>query len=202
MNRMGKSNDLSLGGGEVDAFLARVRGESSIGVGGRGRLIFALDATMSRQPTWDMACRLQGEMFSAIGGLDVQLVYYRGRNECRASQWISGPEQLGRLMERIDCRVGETQIGKILEHVKREARIAKVDALVLVGDAVEEEIDRLGQVAAGLVGVPAFMFQEGADRNVERAFREIARLTKGAYSREPAPAPGMAAQRLTPLKGH
>ena len=49
--------------------------------GQRGRLIFALDATMSRQPTWDTACRLQADMFreaAAIGGLDVQLLYFRG----------------------------------------------------------------------------------------------------------------------------
>ena len=33
------------------------------------RLIFALDATMSRQPTWDTACQLQGQMFSTAGKL-------------------------------------------------------------------------------------------------------------------------------------
>jgi len=35
---------------------------------------------------WDQACRLQGEMFeatTAMGGLDVQLVFYRGFDECR-----------------------------------------------------------------------------------------------------------------------
>ena len=37
--------------------------------GGRGRLIFALDATASREPTWDRACRIQGEMFEATAGL-------------------------------------------------------------------------------------------------------------------------------------
>jgi hypothetical protein len=42
------------------------------------RLIFALDATASREPTWDSACRIQGEIFeatAAIGGLDLQLAY-------------------------------------------------------------------------------------------------------------------------------
>ena len=42
--------------GEVDAFLAQARAMAPATVaGGRGRLIFALDATMSRQPTWDTA---------------------------------------------------------------------------------------------------------------------------------------------------
>ncbi len=91
---------------EIDAFLSQVRALGpATAAGQRGRLIFALDATMSRQPMWDTACRLQGDMFAeaaAIGGLDVQLVYYRGLNECRASRWVSDARQLGGLMEKID----------------------------------------------------------------------------------------------------
>jgi len=174
---------------EIDAFLAQVKGlapatESSR----RGRLIFALDATMSRQPLWDTACRLQADMFreaAAIGGLDVQLVYYRGLGECRASHWVSQAERLGTLMERIDCRGGHTQIGKIIAHATRETQTTKVQALVFVGDAMEEKLDDLCHAAGalGLLGVPAFMFQEGDDPITEQAFREIARLTRGAYCR-------------------
>jgi hypothetical protein len=174
---------------EIDAFLAKVR---SLGPatqpGQRGRLIFALDATMSRQPLWDTACRLQGEMFreaAAVGGLDVQLVYYRGLMECRVSRWVSDARQLGALMERIDCRGGHTQIGKILAHTGRESEKHKVQALVFVGDAMEEPIDDLCAAAGklGILGVPAFVFQEGNDPIAERAFREIARLSRGAYCR-------------------
>jgi hypothetical protein len=153
-----------------------------------GRLIFALDATASRQPTWDTACQLQAEMFrevATIGGLSVQLVYYRGLSECRASRWVSRPEHLSGLMERIDCRMGHTQLGKVLAHAKRETGLLKVQALVFVGDAMEEDPDTLVQDATtlGKAGVPAFMFQEGHDREVKRVFRDIARLTKGAYCR-------------------
>ena len=156
--------------------------------GQRGRLIFALDATMSRQPTWDAACQLQADMFreaAAIGGLDVQLLYYRGLTECRASGWVSQPERLASLMERIDCRGGHTQIGRILGHARKETERHKVQALVFVGDAMEEAIDDLCAAAGalGLLGVPAFMFQEGDDAIAEQAFREIARLTRGAYGR-------------------
>jgi hypothetical protein len=171
---------------EVDAFLERARALGPRTDGKRGRLIFALDATMSRQPTWDLACELQAGMFeetAAIGGLDVELVYYRGLGECRASRWVSDPTRLKGLMERIDCRGGHTQIGRVLEHVRKEAKIAKVDAFVFVGDAMEEKVDdlcaRAGELA--LLGVPAFMFQEGGDPIAERAFREIARLTGGVW---------------------
>ena len=174
---------------EIDAFLAQVKGLApTTAAGQRGRLIFALDATMSRQPMWDSACRLQADMFreaAAIGGLDVQLVYYRGLAECRASRWVSQAERLGSLMERIDCRGGHTQIGKIIAHAKRETQVTKVQALVFVGDAMEEKLDHLCHAAGELrlLGVPAFMFQEGGDPIAEQAFREIARLTRGAYCR-------------------
>jgi hypothetical protein len=174
---------------DIDAFLKDVKALGPAAkAGGRGRLIFALDATMSRQPLWDTACRLQGDMFketAAIGGLDVQLAYYRGLNECRASRWVSDARQLGGLMEKIDCRGGHTQIRRVLAHAKSENQTRKVQALVFVGDAMEEAIDDLCASAGelGLMGVPAFMFQEGHDPVAERAFREIARLTRGAYCR-------------------
>src|SRR5437764_7668254 len=115
---------------EIDAFLSRVKELApTTQAGRRGRLIFALDATMSRQPLWDTACHLQAEMFreaAAIGGLDVQLVYYRGLGECRASRWVSQTERLGELMSGIDCRGGHSQIGKIIAHAKRETQVKKV----------------------------------------------------------------------------
>jgi hypothetical protein len=174
---------------EIDAFLAQVRELApATAAGERGRLIFALDATMSRQPTWDTACRLQADMFreaAAIGGLDIQLAYYRGMGECRVSGWVGHAERLAQLMSAIDCRGGATQIGKILAHTARETRRHKVQALVFVGDAMEESLDALSRAAGelGLRSVPAFMFQEGFDPVAEQAFREIARLTRGAYCR-------------------
>ena len=174
---------------DIEAFLAQVKSlEPATAAGQRGRLVFALDATMSRQPTWDTACRLQADMFAeagAIGGLDVQLVYFRGLEECRASGWVTDARRLAALMEKIDCRGGNTQIGKVLAHARRETEKAKVQALVYVGDAMEEVVDELCARAGelGLRGVPAFVFQEGNDLEVEKTFREIARLTRGAYCR-------------------
>jgi hypothetical protein len=174
---------------EIDAFLEKVRGLApSTEAGKRGRLIFALDATMSREPMWDTACHLQADMFreaASIGGLDIQLLYYRGISECRASYWVSQAERLAGLMAAIDCRGGHTQIAKVMAHAKRETQKTKVQALVFVGDAMEEKLDDLCHSAGelGLLGVPAFMFQDGYDPIAEQAFREIARLTNGAYGR-------------------
>ena len=174
---------------EIAEFLERVRALGPASASGRrGRLIFALDATMSRQPTWDTACTLQAGMFrsaAAAGGLDIQLVYFRGLGECRASDWVASGERLAQLMSAIDCRGGHTQIGKVLAHARSETGKQRVQALVYVGDAMEEKLDDLCAAAGelGLLGVPAFMFQEGSDPVAENAYREIARLTRGAYCR-------------------
>ncbi len=173
-------------GDHIAAFVEAARRTPSPSQGTRGRLIFALDATMSRQPTWDLAQALQAKMFHAaagLGGLDVQLVYFRGFNECRASKFVSGGQGLAELMSRIEVRGGETQIRKVLVHARDEAKRAKVGALVFIGDAMEESPDdlaaRAGELA--LLGVKAFMFQEGQDPAARRTFAEIARLTGGAY---------------------
>jgi hypothetical protein len=174
---------------ELDAFLRNVKALGPAArVGGRGRLVFALDATMSRQPTWDQACVLQADMFreaAGVGGLNIQLVYYRGLAECRASPWVAEPERLGALMSRIDCRGGHTQIAKVLAHARHENDKSRLGALIFVGDAMEESLDDLcaGAGELGLRNVPAFMFQEGFDPVCEQAFREVARLTRGAYCR-------------------
>lgn len=153
----------------------------------RGRLIFAFDATMSRQATWDLARNVQGRMFetaAAHGGLDVQLVFYRGFHECKASRFVGAGQSLAGLMSTISVEAGRTQIAKVLRHARDEARRAPVDALVFVGDAMEEELDVVAGHAGelGLQGTKCFMFQEGRDRTVSEAFRKIAVLTGGAYA--------------------
>ncbi|MBR0800144.1 VWA domain-containing protein [Bradyrhizobium jicamae] len=181
---------------DIAAFVAKAHAMSPHRAGARGRLVFALDATMSRQPTWDMACALQADMFreaASLGSLDIRLVYYRGFNECRATGWISDSAQLARLMGKIGCQGGNTQIGKVLSEARREAVAAGVRAVVFVGDAMEENADALCAKAGelGLLKVPVFMFQEGNDAVAEQTFREIARLTGGAWCRFD---PGAAAQ--------
>ncbi|MDH3241316.1 MAG: VWA domain-containing protein [Alphaproteobacteria bacterium] len=175
----------SAGRAAVDRFLSQVAAAPRPG-GGRGRLIFAMDATASREPTWDRACHIQGEMFAAtdsLGGLEVQLVFYRGFKECKASPWVASSRELVRRMTAVSCLGGHTQIGRVLAHAVKETRKKRVDALVFVGDAMEEDVDDLSHAAGelGLLGVPTFVFHEGHDPVAARGFRQIAKLTKGAY---------------------
>jgi hypothetical protein len=154
----------------------------------RGNLIFALDATASRERTWDTAAKLQAQMFAevaVIGSLDVQLIYFRGVDECKASTWVSDPMALAKLMVKIRCEAGETQIERVLARASRETAQRKINAVVYVGDCCEESRDQLVPAARKLgdLGVPVFMFQEGPDQIAESRFKEIAELTHGAYYR-------------------
>jgi hypothetical protein len=166
----------------VDSFLGRLK---TAPAAAGGRLLFAMDATASREPTWDKACRIQGEMFLAaekVGRLAVQLCWYRGFDEFRAEPWVTDARDLLARMSAVACRGGQTQIVRVLQHAAAETRRERVAALVFVGDCMEEDIDRLCHVAGelGMLGVPAFLFHEGGDPVARRAFEEVARLTRGA----------------------
>jgi len=174
---------------EVDRFLRKVASTPTpSSTGDRGRLIFALDATASREPTWDQATHIQSEMFEetrSLGGLEIQLVYYRGFREFEASPWCSQPQALLSRMTRVSCVAGQTQIGRVLQHTLDETRNKNVNALVFVGDCMEEDPDLLARLAGelGLLAVPAFFFHEGMDPVAEKNFRHMARLSGGAYCR-------------------
>jgi hypothetical protein len=175
----------------LEAFFAKVNPA-------RSRLIFALDATASRQPTWDTAAVLQAQMFetvTAIGGLDIQLVYFRGFGECVASRWLSDARSLAAVMSRIHCASGPTQIARVLSHARKENQLNKINALIVIGDSCEEFPADLYSAARELGDVPAFLFQEGDNDRVAGIYAEIGNITGGASDRFDAGA----ARRLADL---
>ena len=174
---------------DIDEFLIKMAKSPIVKPAqGKGRLIFAMDATASRGPTWVQARDIQAEMFQAtstIGGLDIQLCHYRGIGEFYAGYWLSNTRDLLREMNRVSCLGGYTQIKRVLDHGKKETHRKKVNAIVFVGDSVEESVDDLCGVSGelGILGVPVFMFQEGFDPGAETAFKRFASLSRGAYCR-------------------
>jgi hypothetical protein len=154
----------------------------------RGRLMFAMDATASREATWDYASSIQGEMFeetASIGGLDIQLCYFRGFSEFTVIPWLHQSSALLNNMAKVTCQAGKTQIERILIHTVEETQRKKVDALVFVGDSMEEDVDQLCELAGQLAihNVKLFVFHEGFDPIAEAAFLRLAAITHGAYCR-------------------
>ncbi|HTN35412.1 MAG TPA: VWA domain-containing protein, partial [Marinobacter sp.] len=133
----------------IDQFIHQVRTLPKAG-NTQGRLIFALDATASREATWDQACHLQSELFLAtkdLGGLAIQLCYYRGFREFKATGFVTETGQLLKLMNGVSCLGGHTQIHKVLTHARKETRAKPVKAVVFIGDSCEEPVDELCHVA-------------------------------------------------------
>lgn len=186
---MGKNDDrlptARAGEGEVAAFLGALQRAPRVGTR-QGRLLFGLDATASRERTWDRACHIQAEMFretAALGGLSMQLAYYRGFGELKATPWTGDSADLTRHMTGVHCLGGRTQIARLLRHAGRETRKSKVDAMIFVGDCVEDDADDICHVAGklGLVGLPVFVFHELGDPGARPVLQQVARLSGGAY---------------------
>jgi hypothetical protein len=164
----------------------------------RARLVFAVDATASRQPTWDMASALTNEMFAVVASdkLEAQLVFFRGNRECVASRWMQDARSLTAAMSAVTCLTGLTQIGRVLAHINKEDQGRKVNACVVISDSCEETSAQLYIAARELNNVPVFMFQEGNDEAVAGIYRTIANITGGAYSRFDAGAAARLAELL------
>jgi hypothetical protein len=196
-----KLPDKTSAAGAVDAFLQKLAAMPSVRPAGpRGRLLFALDATASRQPTWDQACQIQAQMFAAVGqlgGLDLQLAYYCGFHQFEAFPWLDNAAELTRRMTGVFCLGGHTQIARVLKHALAETRARRVNALVFVGDCMEESADELCHLAGqlGVLGLPIFLFHEGQEPTAAACFQQLARLSGGAY----CPFDAGSAQQLTEL---
>lgn len=150
------------------------------------RLVFALDATLSRAATWDQASQIQAEMFSEttnLTGLAMQLSYYRGFKEFYCSVFHTQTQSLLREMTQVQCLGGYTQIARILKQALITHKEQPIKGIIFIGDACEEDVDQLCHLAGqlGLFKIPVFVFHEGQSSPVERVFREIARLSGGAY---------------------
>jgi len=187
--------------GEVGAFLARARNVRRFNEG-RARLVFAMDATASRQPTWDLACELQADMFRAgaeVASLAIQLAWYRGLGELELCPYQSDTQALAQHMSQVRCAAGRTQIARLLRQVLKRQKDAGARALVFIGDAVEEPADQLRDLAGQcrLYRLPLFLFQEGADPAVAQCFADMARISGGASCRFDTGS----AQRLAELLG-
>lgn len=148
-------------------------------------IIFAVDATASREQFWNESMAMQNNLFSVIKGLDlnlnVQLVSYGGLSSFTESSWHNSASMLKYSMEQIKCNAGGSQIGKVLQHTLSATSSKDVHALVFVGDSCEEKIKKLIPLAEQLKDkkVFPFIFDDGKNStarnsNTEKAFQAMA----------------------------
>lgn len=187
---------------ELSIFTEKVRDLPAAHVG-RGRVVFILDATGSRDEMWKATSKLTHQAFEAVAGqnLDVKLICFRGGEsrggwaddgprECRAYKWVSTAKELRAFMDGVKCTSGKTQMVRAISHVTKMAD--KPAAVVYLGDMCEEEPYDVVE-AARATGVRFFVLQDNppwlvdgeTDDRIEKArglFKAIADATGGAYS--------------------
>ena len=184
------------------AFLRQTRAIQAV-TQRQARLIFALDATASREPTWAQARALHGELFSVAAettSLAVQLCYYRGMAGFHSSQWLTEAGALLDQMSGVGCEAGITQIGRVLQHALDAGSASQpIGALIFVGDACEEAPEPLLSLAGqcGIKKLPLFLFQEGNDTTTRAVFERMAQVSGGAT----VPFDASSADRLRQLLG-
>jgi len=175
----------------IDAALARIgKPEVSGTTELVGRLIFALDLTSSREASLRKARGAISAMFETIKVIGavvaLRMAYFRG-NECRVTDWTHNPDVLNRAMEKLSTKAGYTQIAKVLRLALAEKE--RLQGIVLVGDACEEDAEELSELAAALGKrkVPLFVFHDHDGRDLEAVkaagpvFRYMAEASHGAY---------------------
>jgi hypothetical protein len=126
-------------------------------------------------------------MFAAtkdLGGLALSVAYWRGYQEFAATPWLTDADEAIRRMSGVRCLGGMTQIERLLRHTLEQTKQQRIAAAVLVGDAVEEDIDTICHAAGelGVRGTPVFCFLEGALPMAENGFRQIAKVSGGAFA--------------------
>jgi hypothetical protein len=138
----------------------------------QGRIAFVIDATGSRVPTWELACQLQSEMLSEtakLGSVELLVIYFRGMDEVGASNWTRDACELQHFMGRIHCEGGYTKYRRAFERVRQEHQRQPINAVVAIGDMLEEEPHTLYDAVVGL-GVPCSRSKRVMISNSTRCF--------------------------------
>lgn len=192
--------------GAVDQFLDKVRNLPPAVRGQSGqysRIGFIIDATASRQTTWDMASQVQGEMLDTLSGINIplslQVLWFRGFQELKKTPWSSDGKKLAQLMSAVSCQAGQTQIERSLREILRQSRQQQIRAAVFIGDCCEEPEKPLLELAGklALVNTPLFVFQEGHNQTASAVFDKICARSGGAWCQFSQSSPGMLLELLS-----
>lgn len=146
----------------------------------RPRMVFAFDATASREAAWDVARRTTDSIFRALPGqLDVALAVHGGDTMHTFTGFLPDPAALRDKAASIRCEAGRTRLVDIMERTRDSA---DVRVCLYIGDLFEEE-EETAYAAADALRLRAcrvIILQDGTDERSARVFREIARRTGGA----------------------
>jgi hypothetical protein len=155
---------------------------ADIGAPSRPRLVFAVDATASREPAWAAARQVTDALVKALPGeLDVALAVHGGSRVHTFTAFTSDARTLRDLAAGVDCHAGMTRLLPILAaSLKRQA----VRVVIYIGDVFEESLPQGRQLAdqMGAQGIKLIVLHDTADRSARRdaeVFWDLAKRTGG-----------------------
>jgi hypothetical protein len=148
----------------------------------RPRLVFAVDATASREPAWAAARQVTDALVKALPGeLDVALAIHGGSRVHTFTAFTNDARTLRDLAAGVGCHAGMTRLLPILDaSLKRQA----VRVVIYVGDVFEESLPQGRQLAdqMGAQGIKLIVLHDTADRSARRdaeVFWDLAKRTGG-----------------------
>jgi hypothetical protein len=148
----------------------------------RPRLIFAVDATASREPAWAAARLVTDALFKALPGeLDVALAVHGGSRVRIFTDFTNNPAALRDQAAGVVCQAGMTRLLPILEgSVKRTG----IRVVVYIGDVFEESVTHGRRLAdtMGQRGTKLIVLHDTADPAARRdaeIFWDLAKRTNG-----------------------
>jgi hypothetical protein len=151
------------------------------------RIGFLVDATASRENTWEQAQTIQAKMFRSASGLralKLRLVYFGG-NRLTKLNWNDNARNIAAHMAEVRCHSGLTQIIPGLQAFIDEKPENRADAIILIGDCFEEDAATAAKTAALLKakGIKVFSFIEGEDWTAHSVFKTLATVTGGKFAK-------------------
>jgi len=146
----------------------------------RPRLVFAVDATASREATWRSAQKITARMFGVIpDALDVALAVHGGDDVHTFTEFSADVDVFRKQAAAVRCETGTTRLCEIMA---RTLDAGGVRVMSYIGDAFEEDADEVLELADRfrLRGIQAVMLSDDADPEALAVFRQIAERTGGA----------------------
>lgn len=159
----------------------------------RPRLIFAVDATASREPAWAAARQVTDALVKALPGeLDVALAVHGGSRVHTFTAFTSNAAALRDQAAGVSCAAGFTRLLPILAASLKQPAVRVV---VYIGDVFEENLLRGRRLAdsMGAQGTKLIVLHDTSDPGARReaeTFWDLAKRTGGCVLPFDASAPG------------
>jgi hypothetical protein len=169
-------------GAALPAALGRAEPPAETDTPTRPRLVFAVDATASREPAWAAARQVTDTLVKALPGeLDVALAVHGGSRVHTFTAFTSDAATLRDRAAGVVCQAGMTRLLPILStSLKRPA----IRVVVYIGDVYEESVAQGRRLAdaMGVHGTKLIVLHDTADPAARRdaeIFWDLAKRTGG-----------------------